>query len=75
MTFARHMPRAIGCFCKAGFRVEAYPVGWQSVHALNGRWGKGLAYGLDRLDASACEWIGPLAYRLSGRTTELFPSP
>lgn len=75
VTSVRHMPRAIGCFRKAGFQVEAYPVGWQSVHALDARWGRGLAYGLDRLNAAAYEWIGLLAYRLSRRTAELFPSP
>jgi len=75
VTSARHMPRAIGCFRKADFRVEAYPVGWRAADALDAQWGRGLADGLKRLDAAAYEWIGLLAYRLSGRTAELFPSP
>ena len=75
VTSARHMPRAIGCFRKADFRVEAYPVGWRAADALDVQWGRGLADGLERLDAAAYEWIGLLAYRLSGRTAELFPSP
>jgi uncharacterized SAM-binding protein YcdF (DUF218 family) len=75
VTSARHMPRAIGCFRKADFHVEAYPVGWWSADALDVQWGRGLADGLERLDAAAYEWIGLLAYRLSGRTAELFPSP
>jgi uncharacterized SAM-binding protein YcdF (DUF218 family) len=75
VTSARHMPRAIGCFRKADFRVEAYPVGWWAADALDVQWGRGLADGLKRLDAAAYEWIGLLAYRLSGRTAELFPSP
>ena len=75
VTSARHMPRAIGCFRKAGFRVEAYPVGWLTARNLDLRWGLGFAAGLGRLDAAAYEWIGLLAYRLSGRTAELFPSP
>ena len=75
VTSARHMPRAIGCFRKADFRVEAYPVGWWAADVLDAQWGRGLADGLKRLDAAAYEWIGLLAYRLSGRTAELFPSP
>ena len=75
VTSARHMPRAMGCFRNVGFHVEAYPVGWRTADALDLRWGRGLAAGLGRLDAAAYEWIGLLAYRLSGRTAELFPSP
>ena len=75
VTSAQHMPRAIGCFRKADFHVEAYPVGWWAADALDVQWGRGLANGLERLDAAAYEWIGLLAYRLSGRTAELFPSP
>ena len=75
VTSARHMPRAIGCFRKADFHVESYPVGWWAADALDVQWGRGLANGLERLDAAAYEWIGLFAYRLSGRTAELFPSP
>ena len=69
------MPRAIGCFRKADFHVEAYPVGWRAAGALDLQWERGVADGLERLDAAAYEWIGLLAYRLSGKTAELFPSP
>jgi uncharacterized SAM-binding protein YcdF (DUF218 family) len=75
VTSAQHMPRAIGCFRKAGFSVEAYPVGWLTAGDLDLQWGRGMGLGLARLDAAAYEWIGLLAYRLSGRTAELFPSP
>ena len=75
VTSARHMPRAVGSFRKADFRVEAYPVGWETARDLDVRWGRGLADGLERLDAAAYEWIGLVAYRLTGRTAELFPSP
>jgi uncharacterized SAM-binding protein YcdF (DUF218 family) len=75
VTSARHMPRAVGSFRKTDFRVEAYPVGWQTARDLDVRWGRGLADGLERLDAAAYEWMGLAAYRLSGRTGELFPKP
>ena len=50
VTSARHMPRAVGCFRRAGFPVEAYPVGWRAADALDVEWGRGLADGLERLD-------------------------
>ncbi len=31
VTSAGHMPRAIGCFRRVGFPVEAYPVDWHSA--------------------------------------------
>jgi uncharacterized SAM-binding protein YcdF (DUF218 family) len=73
VTSARHMPRAIGCFRKAGFPVEAYPVGWTSTN--NPMLSRTLAKGLARLDAAAHEWIGLMAYWLTGKTAEFLPSP
>jgi uncharacterized SAM-binding protein YcdF (DUF218 family) len=74
VTSAVHMPRAIGCFRQAGFQVEAYPVGWRTTQRLElMEWT--LSAGLHRLDLAAYEWIGLLAYRLTGRTAAIFPSP
>jgi uncharacterized SAM-binding protein YcdF (DUF218 family) len=75
VTSAQHMPRAIGCFREAGFAVEAYPVGWHTRRTLDPIWGRVLANGSARLDAAAYEWIGLLAYRLTGKTAEILPSP
>jgi len=75
VTSALHMPRAIGCFRKAGFPVEAYPVGWRTTREFDWIGTRSLAYGLARVDAAAYEWIGLVAYWLTGRTTQLFPSP
>jgi uncharacterized SAM-binding protein YcdF (DUF218 family) len=74
VTSARHMPRAIGCFRQAGFQVEAYPVGWHTTQPVE-LMEQTLSAGLRRLDLAAYEWIGLLAYRLTGRTAALFPSP
>jgi len=30
VTSAAHMPRAVGCFRRVGFPVEAYPVDWRT---------------------------------------------
>ncbi|HEY6023625.1 MAG TPA: YdcF family protein [Pseudolabrys sp.] len=75
VTSAQHMPRAIGCFRKAGFVIEAYPVGWQGRRAFEPSLGRVLAKGLARLDAAAYEWIGLISYWLTGKTSELLPSP
>lgn len=74
VTSARHMPRAIGCFRKAGFPVEAYPVDWNTRRPTDLTLHRTLAKGLSRLDAAAHEWIGLFAYWLSGKTSELLPS-
>jgi uncharacterized SAM-binding protein YcdF (DUF218 family) len=75
VTSAQHMPRAIGCFRKAGFAVEAYPVSWRSGRTIS--FWPSLAVGgnLFRLDSAASEWIGLAAYWLSGRTSALLPAP
>ena len=76
VTSAWHMPRAIGCFRQAGFPVTAYPVDYLTAGPgdladLQPR----LGGGIDRLDLVVKEWVGLLAYRLSGRTDALFPAP
>lgn len=75
VTSAWHMPRAVGCFRRIGFSVEAYPVAWRS--RLRGSLvpGNVLGDGLARLDSATHEWMGLMAYWLTGRTSELLPGP
>jgi uncharacterized SAM-binding protein YcdF (DUF218 family) len=75
VTSAQHMPRAVGCFRKVGFPVEAYPVGWRVENQSDLLEPKIFSEGLARLDSAAYEWIGLLAYWLTGRTSELLPAP
>jgi uncharacterized SAM-binding protein YcdF (DUF218 family) len=75
VTSARHMPRAVGCFRRVGFAVEAYPVAWRTTQQFTWLEERTLSDGLRRLDSAAQEWIGLLAYRVTGRTTALFPAP
>jgi uncharacterized SAM-binding protein YcdF (DUF218 family) len=67
------MPRAVGCFRRAGFSIVAYPVDF----ATQG--GAGPApigeRRLWQLDDAAKEWIGLLVYRIVGNTNTLFPGP
>ncbi|MEW6642816.1 MAG: YdcF family protein [Pseudomonadota bacterium] len=76
VTSAFHMPRSVAAFRAAGFDVEPYPVDW----GLRG-WSDALVpmdtlgQGLRRADLALHEWMGLIAYRLSGKSRELFPGP
>ncbi len=70
------MPRAMAVFRHADFPVEAYPVdfrtrGWVAAVTPFAS----ISAGLARTDTAMHEWIGLIAYRLSGRSTELLPRP
>lgn len=77
VTSALHMPRAMGCFRKAGFRVVAYPAAYQTSGRLRDVIGfaNEPATGLVLTDMAAHEWLGLLVYRLTGKTSALFPAP
>lgn len=76
VTSAHHMPRSIGVFRQAGFDVIAYPVDYRTSG-----WGDALrpfaslGDGLRRLDVATKEWVGLLAYYLTGRSSALLPAP
>lgn len=63
VTSAVHMPRAVGAFRAAGVDVVAWP-----VYDLS-------TYPESLIHAVHHEWLGLLAYRLSGRSDALAPSP
>jgi uncharacterized SAM-binding protein YcdF (DUF218 family) len=75
VTSAWHMTRAVGCFRRVGFPVEAYPVDWRTRRQLHFGVPRQFGAGLSRLDDAAHEWLGLFAYWLSGRTSALFPGP
>jgi uncharacterized SAM-binding protein YcdF (DUF218 family) len=76
VTSAFHMPRSIAAFRAAGFDVEACPVDWRTRGSLDAaRFFGSLSEGLARTDTAVHEWAGLVAYRLTGRTKELFPAP
>jgi uncharacterized SAM-binding protein YcdF (DUF218 family) len=76
VTAALHMPRAIGCFRRVGFKVEAYPIQYTTGDrsSLQTGYGPG-ANALTRIDVAMKEWIGLVVYRLADKTKELFPAP
>jgi len=76
VTSAYHMPRSIGAFRRVGFFVEAYPVDWRTRGPIDLAIPfESITAGLRRTDTAVHEWVGLVAYRLSGRTSELFPGP
>ncbi len=75
VTSAWHMPRAVACFRKAGWNVIPAPTGYFTTgefslhvnHKLN------LTAQLYLLSNALHEYIGLAAYKLMGRTDELWP--
>jgi uncharacterized SAM-binding protein YcdF (DUF218 family) len=75
VTSAYHMPRAVGAFTAAGWRVIAYPVDFSIDPRRDLRPSFNLVGGLNDTTFAAHEWLGLLAYRLMGWTRQLFPAP
>lgn len=76
VTSAFHMPRAVGCFRRAGFAVTAVPTDYRTRGRQDRvRWFYSASEGLRRLDLATREWMGLAAYFASGRTQHIFPTP
>jgi uncharacterized SAM-binding protein YcdF (DUF218 family) len=76
VTSAFHMPRAVGLFRKAGFAVEPCPVDWRvGGRADFLRFTNLAGDGWGRTDTALREWMGLVAYRLTGKTDALLPGP
>jgi len=76
VTSAFHMPRAVGIFRKTGLPAIA----WPSDFKTSGSESFGLSFMRPYLNQAAFsigvrEWIGLLAYRLSGKSDDLLPRP
>jgi uncharacterized SAM-binding protein YcdF (DUF218 family) len=76
VTSAFHMPRAVGTFRAAGWPVVAYPVDFRSDDSVDDlRPFRMVSEGLRITDITVREWLGLAAYRLSGYSDALLPSP
>jgi uncharacterized SAM-binding protein YcdF (DUF218 family) len=76
VTSAWHMPRAMGCFHRARFAVEAWPVDYRAPRRLGlAQWNRSISEGLRRVDIVAREYVGLAVYYLAGRIDTLFPGP
>lgn len=75
VTSAFHMPRAVGCFRKAGFPVTPWPVNFKTSPGT--RFALHLQSpetAMSRTATGMREWIGLLSYWLSGKTDALLPA-
>lgn len=75
VTSAQHMPRAIGCFRRVGFPVEAYPVDWHTAPRWHPVYNADFAGSVAGADAAVIAWEGLAIYWLTGRTSAFFPAP
>lgn len=76
VTSAYHMPRAIGCFRKAGFDVVAWPVDYKTPSKQSfALYLESPNEGLSRFSVAMREWFGLSAYWLTGKTDMLLPQP
>jgi uncharacterized SAM-binding protein YcdF (DUF218 family) len=73
VTSAFHMPRSVGVFRKAGVSVTPWPVAYLTA-PNDPEYGHVLG-GLRLSETAVREWIGLIAYRLTGRIDTLFPAP
>ncbi len=75
ITSAFHVPRAIGCFRRAGFPVIPYPVDYRTLLTQWDDFGINFDRGFSSMTGPVKEFIGLAAYRWAGYTTALFPAP
>ncbi len=73
ITSAWHMPRAVGCFRRAGLRVEAWPVDYRTTGRVDWLIEPGIGTGLQQIDFVVREYVGLVIYYLRGRTDALLP--
>jgi len=73
VTSAFHMPRSIGVFCQEQWLVQPYPVDHYSQKGNLLRLNFSFSSNLSVLRIAVREWVGLVAYRISGRTDRLLP--
>ena len=74
VTSAYNMPRAVASFEAVRFPVLPYPVDYRTRPTDMFKPTKSIAEGMTLTDVAAHEWLGLLAYWLSGRTHDLLPA-
>jgi uncharacterized SAM-binding protein YcdF (DUF218 family) len=76
VTSAFHMPRAVATFRAQGFDIVPWTVDYRTRDAADHfRFFEGIPGGLDRVDLAFKEWVGLVAYYLSGRSAAVWPAP
>lgn len=73
ITSAFHMPRSVGIFSQLGWQVIPFPVDHRSEPGRLLKPDANFAEHLKQLTVAVREWLGLVAYYLSGKTSELLP--
>jgi uncharacterized SAM-binding protein YcdF (DUF218 family) len=76
ITSAFHMPRSMGIFRALGMNPTAYPVDYRTFgNSEDFRPPADGSLAIRNVEIGLREWFGLVAYRLDGKTRELFPAP
>lgn len=75
VTSAFHMPRAVGAFRRVGWEMIPYPVDYAVPQTLSFPAPLDFTSGLHALSQAGHEWIGLIAYWLTGKNSAAFPKP
>jgi uncharacterized SAM-binding protein YcdF (DUF218 family) len=75
VTSAAHMPRSVGVFRQAGWPVIPYPVDYRTTGNVEILVIPDVARRWTEFDQAVKGWVGLAAYRLTGRSSALFPAP
>ncbi|PCI50452.1 MAG: hypothetical protein COB49_03900 [Alphaproteobacteria bacterium] len=75
VTSAFHMPRAAGAYRTAGINIQPYPVDYRTALRTSLISSPNAGRNLYELDFAVHEWVGLLAYYISGHSDELYPAP
>lgn len=73
ITTAYHMPRSVGLFCQQGWPTFPYPVDHQTVPSRMYDINFNLSDHANNLEAAIHEWLGLLAYYLTGKIDSILP--
>ena len=75
ITSAYHMPRSVGIFRKIGWNVIPYPVDYITSGKWEYDWQFAKLHNFLEVSRGLHEWLGLIAYRVTGKTSALFPKP
>lgn len=75
ITSARHMPRSVGLFRKAGWNILAHPVDYLTLPNQNISWVPQWPGGLGGMKEALYEWGGLFFAWIRGKIDEPFPGP
>ena len=73
VTSAFHMPRSVGTFQQAGINIQPYPVDYRTSLKYDGFFRLSFSENFQRFDLAIHEYIGLLAYYITGRSNKIFP--